>query len=407
MSAAKKGHVKTGSSESKSVRAASLIGPKEWGATASGQSQPWSLPKMHIPRQRVSWRATMGRRGQKDGRIICCHCKEKRVFPLFFTSLSSLHLDLLPQVCSHLSKKNNCRYKTCLTSSGTCSSASPPAYLHLHRQPASQLPSNSNYTQPHSLITRLQAVRGAQRVHCILPRPMTAASTPYSNMSAARDLSRIRTPRSRGPSSSPELEEELYSEYFDWQKYYQVDDQLPGIIHDIPSIIESLHIDSSTRHFDMSGAYPSPYTSASHGSPRDSPPELDHAESTSPSENSFYERHEEPYRPSVASLKQAQAGDDQWTVDAQKRVVSFQYPQEIQVSSNTASEGYATASYGRLEKETPTNKRQRHLVDPEETAYVRKSGACVPCRVKKLKVRATYHLTSLTVRQIGTVLLRW
>ncbi|CEJ85813.1 hypothetical protein VHEMI03923 [[Torrubiella] hemipterigena] len=313
----------------------------------------------------------MGRLGQKDGRIIC---SQERI-----PDFSSLHLASSSSLLSFQER----RKKPCLQK---------PNLFWLHHHPHFHLHSAALQACCHTLqlyptTQSCKASRSKRHAKGPLHFTQTHDRGIYTvvNMSTARDLSRIRTPRSRGPSSSPELDDELYSEYFDWQKYYQIDDQLPGIIHDIPSIIESLHIDSSARHFEMAGAYPSPYDSTTH-SPRDSPPELDHAESTSPSENSFYERHpEEPYHPSAASLKQVQAGDDHWTVTAHKHPVSFQYPREIQVSQNAVLDNSTTtANYGRLEKES-SNKRQRHLADPEETAYVRKSGACVPCRVKKLK----------------------
>lgn len=277
-------------------------------------------------------------------------------------------------------------------------------------------------------------------------------------MTTPRDASsRIRSATCRVPSLSPDYESE-FAEFFDWQKYYAVPvgadgvtqdylassslvaspsslasslasplgraaaetgDHLSPIITEIPTMLQHLHLNAPQRtsssmtlnstlghHHDPSMS-PSAHTG--------SPPGLEDASSsTSPSENSSFEHREDhAHTPassaSTASLKDAQSRDDHWTYQSLTPKVSMaSYPRQIQIGPSAdsmlarariqapAAVYPSTATLKRRRPEHDADKRHRALRDAAKTADVRKSGACVPCRVSKTRVSQA-HLHALPI----------
>ena len=131
-----------------------------------------------------------------------------------------------------------------------------------------------------------------------------------------------------------------------------------------------------------------------------SPPELVRGGSTSPSEHSspyYSDRPDSP--PQVAALREAQIHDDEWIPHPRQdshspKSPSHGYPHEHHAarehhrSKRTEDQ---SASLKRRRSGDTLEKRHRHLVDPSQTADVRRSGACIPCRVSKTRVRHLPH----------------
>lgn len=218
-------------------------------------------------------------------------------------------------------------------------------------------------------------------------------------------------------SPSPELDDELFHQYFDWDSYYansqssypgfdsgysgrhHMPRTLPKDFSDFPTALDSLSLDAlepdffkmpSQFHSDEEGTSPSGYTSAR------SPPELVPAGSTSPSEHSgssVSDPNEDNGRPRVA-LSEARAQDDEWTYPHNQqpspKSAALAYPRSIP-AQDAQSPDYSPANLKRRRSSNEVEKRHRHLADPLQTADVRKSGACVPCRVSKIRVRHQSH----------------
>ncbi len=224
----------------------------------------------------------------------------------------------------------------------------------------------------------------------------------------------VRYSRTRAPSSpSPELEDDLVNQYFDWNSYYgnsqspypefdlgypgrhQTPRGLPKDFSDFPTALDSLSLGTlesdffnmtSQFHSDDDGTSPSGYTSTR------SPPELVPAGSTSPSEHSGSSTLDpaEHNDYSRVALGEVRAQDDEWTYPQKQqpspKSAAVSYPRHIPVQDAHSPE-YSPANLKRRRSSNEVEKRHRHLADPLQTADVRKSGACVPCRVSKIRVR--------------------
>lgn len=236
------------------------------------------------------------------------------------------------------------------------------------------------------------------------------------NMDPTRDLSRIGQENPSDPPS-PNTGEDLFSQFFDWDRY--LDDAAPWekqahratpqhldkLITDIHPLIDSL---GSHRFFTMGNSFGSDDEAASSSSPgysgHPSPPELVQGEgSTSPSDHSGPVLPEQAlgvYDTPTASLAEIRNHDDQWT-----------YPQTYSSSSGSSSPTQHRISHHDADPKPPlvhvpgpgatrpavttTSTRKRQLENPDQTADVRKSGACLPCRITKTRVR---HNGSGTLR---------
>lgn len=125
-------------------------------------------------------------------------------------------------------------------------------------------------------------------------------------------------------------------------------------------------------------------------------PELVQGGSTSPSDHSGSLLLDQPedshHRPHV-TLREAQAHDDEWTYPQTELTIKTaprRYPPHIHVHGDrpgTLAGAQGVAGQKRRRSGSDAEKRQRQLVDPVQTADVRKSGACLPCRVTKTRVR--------------------
>lgn len=244
------------------------------------------------------------------------------------------------------------------------------------------------------------------------------------NMTFPRDMDRMELENSR-LSPSPELED-LFNQFFDWQAYsgdanpssphphhhhHHRKQSLSRIITDIPSFIENFPLDPNRPYFDMPPSYSSDDGLTSEYSPGQTPPELVQGGSSSPSDHSgsppFLEPLDDGHYHQEASLREIQAQDDEWTypqTDPSKGMVQG-YPHHIQVLDDRHRRPVdPSAKLKRRRSGNDLEKRQRQLADPGQTADVRKSGACLPCRMSKTRVRS--HCTSLP-RPIGITMLRF
>lgn len=236
---------------------------------------------------------------------------------------------------------------------------------------------------------------------------------------------RVSRSVSRIPSSPPASDEdELFHQVFDWNSYYQDTQDFGAFASSVPSVtqsnwqlpddyyqvskefagaesypidafsLESLQSDfyrmnASFRSSDDEEAAspPSDYTT-SH-----SPPELVPAGSTSPSEHSgssssvLDAAHDAHY--ARIALSEAKSHDDEWTypqVEPSPKQLPIGYPSHTQLHDARSPEAASVASLKRRRSSNEVEKRHRQLQDPMQTADVRKSGACVPCRVSKIRV---------------------
>lgn len=216
-----------------------------------------------------------------------------------------------------------------------------------------------------------------------------------------------------------------FNRFFDWDSFCQgsdslhqehhhhehqeegdhQEDQLPSpdqpdhiiqVLEDITSFLGQYSVQSSEDHFhqmdtsfndrhDIESASDHTYTYTNDASP----PGLDPTRSTSPSDHSdglLPELLDNELLDPVA-LRKAREGDDKWTYplkDGPKNTSIANYNSPLPGQSPDAP---ASPILKRPHDETYSGKRQRHLVDPSQTADVRKSGACIPCRVAKIRVR--------------------
>lgn len=232
------------------------------------------------------------------------------------------------------------------------------------------------------------------------------------NMDTLRDLPRVRQGHPR-VSSPSDLDEELFLQIFDWNSYCESTEpydkpssfhsppsprDLSKLITEIPSVIGSLSLEQlESEFFRMKAPFQSDDEAATTSDySGQTPPDLvQGGGSTSPSDHSgsvFLEQVDEVqvHNSSDASLREVQAQDDEWTypqTDSSKSATRG-YPPRLQVSEDqtkqTANQG---SSLKRRRSGNDLDKRQRQLADPLQTADVRKSGACLPCRVSKTRVR--------------------
>ncbi|RGP64044.1 hypothetical protein FSPOR_8210 [Fusarium sporotrichioides] len=132
------------------------------------------------------------------------------------------------------------------------------------------------------------------------------------------------------------------------------------------------------------------------------PPGLVRGGSTSPSSPSSpsgsfsLEGVDDPRRRPRHSLREVRAQDDEWTypqaVPSKHAPRGYGYPPQVHVhesSSRRSSHSSKTysppASTSGVKRQRSVEKRSRHLSDPDQTADVRKSGACLPCRISKTR----------------------
>lgn len=214
-------------------------------------------------------------------------------------------------------------------------------------------------------------------------------------------------------SSSPVVEEELFDEIFDWGLYCESTRELepshfPG--RHTPQHLSKLKTQFSPTSLDLGSLAINDLqsdfgrmktrlrsdddTATTSDYSGHSPPDLvQGGGSTSPSDHSgsvFLDHTEERTIPVNVTLQEVQAQDDEWTypqtvVDPAK-AARRGYPAHILVQGEYAGlQAGQSAGTKRRRSIKDIEKRPRQLVDPVQTADVRKSGACVPCRVTKTR----------------------
>ncbi|CAG9938328.1 unnamed protein product [Clonostachys rosea f. rosea IK726] len=216
-------------------------------------------------------------------------------------------------------------------------------------------------------------------------------------MDFARDFPQIGQENSR-VHSSPDLDE-LFHSYFDWQAYLNDTEPSPRaspqslnkLITEISPLIDSIE---THRFFRMKTSFgpDEEAVTASDYSGHPSPPELVQGEgSTSPSDHSgpiLPDRIEEAYHRPGASLKEFRAQDDKWTYPQtehpQPALVAYSPNLRVAEDATVRQAGHSLGLKRRRSDQAP-EKRPRQLARPEQVADVRKSGACLPCRVSKTR----------------------
>lgn len=221
-------------------------------------------------------------------------------------------------------------------------------------------------------------------------------------MDHTSDLSQYGQENPRVPFS-PELDQ-LFDAVFDYpallndtdaaweQPSHRASPQdLNKLITEINPLIDTLE---SHRFFRMKTSFGSDDGSGTSPgySGHPSPPELvQEGGSTSPSDHSgptIPEQPDEPYQRSDISIGDIRTHDDKWTYPqtVSSKGSRGHYAPQVRVLSHGGSSPIGQApnlqTSGRH-----TGKRQRQLENPDQTADVRKSGACLPCRVSKTRVR--------------------
>lgn len=225
-------------------------------------------------------------------------------------------------------------------------------------------------------------------------------------------------------SSSPVVKEVPLEEIFDWDLYCESTGELepsrfPG--YQTPGDLSKLITQFTPTSFDLDNfaiddlrtefyRMKAPFrsdddTATTSDYSGHSPPELiQGGGSTSPSDHSgsvFLDHAEERPHPSDVTLQEVQAQDDEWTYPQTDlaKAVRRGYPSHIHLQQDYAGLQTSTsAGTKRRRSSKDVEKRPRQLVDPVQTADVRKSGACVPCRVTKTRVR---HLSCNSTRRIS------
>lgn len=247
---------------------------------------------------------------------------------------------------------------------------------------------------------------------------------------ASRDLSQIGQENPRVPTSPGLDYDELFRSVFDWDLYCDSTRSqdypgasssprlsyrdLPSLITDIPSFLDHLSLDRSEAEYLRMTPGLSPddggiTTSESMGQ---TPPELVRGGSTSPSSHSgsvFFDGVDDVRRRPRVSLQEVQAQDDKWTypqaVPSKHAPRGYGYPHQIQVhesssrrSGHTKTYSYSPSSNSTsgVKRQRSVEKRSRQLSDPDQTADVRKSGACLPCRISKTRVRKPIQYNAYT-----------
>lgn len=232
---------------------------------------------------------------------------------------------------------------------------------------------------------------------------------------------------SRIPSSPPASEEdELFNQVFDWNSYYQDTQGFGAFPSSVPSVVaqsnwqlpedyyqvskefagaESYPIDAfsleslQSDFYRMNASFRADEDDEAPSPPSDyntshSPPGLDPAGSTSPSEHSgssssvLDAAHDAHY--ARIALSEAKSHDDEWTYpqgEPSPKQLPVGYPSHVRLHDASSPEAAAiVASLKRRRSSNEVEKRHRQLQDPMQTADVRKTGACVPCRVSKIRV---------------------
>lgn len=205
--------------------------------------------------------------------------------------------------------------------------------------------------------------------------------------------------------SSTDPEDALFESIFDWPAFckspQETDVQSDSLnVDDLISNFRPL-IDSYQTHnsFNMGspiGSDSEAFTTPGYSS-HPSPPELVEGEgSTSPSDHSdpWNELRDDASlrrQPSI-SLEDFREHDDQWTYPQAEPVkaIAQNYPVDGQVRTERVAghrAPYQVAESGLKKRRRSPDKRQRQLSNPLQTAEVRRSGACVPCRLSKIRVR--------------------
>ena len=231
------------------------------------------------------------------------------------------------------------------------------------------------------------------------------------NMDTVRDFSHIGQGNPRVPTS-PSLEEDLFLEYFDWSAYCRATQpfeaapshypsssssrDLSTLITEIPAVLDSLSIDKrGGRFFNMKTPFnhdEDAVTISEYSG--QTPPELVRGGSTSSSDHPSSpprDRSEDYRHRSDITLREVQAQDDEWTYpqSVSPKAAPRAYPPRLQVSEYQKAGGSHDHASGlkRRRAGDSSEKRHRQLANPVQTAIVRKSGACLPCRVTKIAVR--------------------
>ena len=227
-------------------------------------------------------------------------------------------------------------------------------------------------------------------------------------MDTFRDFAQIGQENPRVPTS-PDVDDTLFYTYFDWDGYCDstqpadIASHYPGrptpralskLITEIPTFISDYSLDYSLESLGqeflkMNTSFsPSDEVATTSDYSGQTPPELVRGGSTSPSDHSgsvILERAEETRRRPDVSLREVQAQDDEWTYPQTdpRKPVPRGYPPHLQVQEDSSRD----SGLKRRRSGHSLDKRQRQLSDPVQTADVRKSGACLPCRVSKTRVR--------------------
>ncbi|KEY74129.1 hypothetical protein S7711_05378 [Stachybotrys chartarum IBT 7711] len=225
-------------------------------------------------------------------------------------------------------------------------------------------------------------------------------------MDAARDFSQMSQESPRMPASPNLDDEDLFYKVFDWERYCESTqplDQsssypgqhspppspqdLPQLIRDIPRVIRNLTIQTNLQPelLAMRPSYrPDDEAATVSDYSGQTPPELVQGGSTSPSDHSgsALEHVEETRDSPDVTLREFQAQDDEWTYPQTHpaKAAPRRYPPSLQVSDESAEHASGLKRRG---SESIHDKRRRHVVDPVQTANVRKTGACLPCRMTK------------------------
>lgn len=213
-------------------------------------------------------------------------------------------------------------------------------------------------------------------------------------MDPTGSLSQISQENPRAPSPPSLEEEELFYTFFDWPAYtrdtepYQASSQdLDRLITEIPPLIHRFERMKTSFGSEVETATSSEYSS------HPSPPELVLGEgSTSPSDHSgpaLPEQPEDRHQPLHISLKDVREQDDDWTYPQADPSKGSQpgYVPRLRVPADTvAPHGPQRPNSKVVPAGRSNGKRQRQLENPEQTADVRKSGACLPCRLSRTRV---------------------
>lgn len=239
-------------------------------------------------------------------------------------------------------------------------------------------------------------------------------------------LSQIGQEVPRVPTSSGSDDYELINQYFDWDRFYFDATQaaldpvpsssspyhgrgthrdLPTLITEIDPLLNHLSLDRDDLDYpDMNLGLSPDYGGITSESMGQTPPGLVQGGSTSPSDHSgsiSTGRSEESSRRrhrhrSDFSLREVQAQDDEWTYPqaVPRKHTQRGYPDHLQVNEDLPRRQRQPQITGvkRQRSGNSLDKKSRQLSDPDQTADVRKNGACLSCRISKIRVRRDMSL---------------